>query len=70
MHTNHPPQLAPQPNVMLPVGATFSRTLQATDPDAGDTLAFALVSGPAGMTRTGADAALGDRRQVRPATIR
>jgi len=52
-HTNHPPQLAPQPNVILPVGTAFSRTLQATDPDAGDTLTFALVSGPAGMTLTG-----------------
>ncbi|WP_157817577.1 putative Ig domain-containing protein [Candidatus Thiodictyon syntrophicum] len=52
-HTNQAPQLAPQVNVILPVGAAFSRTLQATDPDAGDTLTFALVSGPAGMTLTG-----------------
>jgi RHS repeat-associated protein len=52
-HTNQAPQLAPQANVILPVGTAFSRTLQATDPDAGDTLTFALVSGPAGMTLTG-----------------
>ncbi|MBK8741484.1 MAG: VCBS repeat-containing protein [Betaproteobacteria bacterium] len=54
VHTNRPPQLAPQSNVILPVGTAFTRTLQATDPDAGDTLTFALVSGPMGMTRTGA----------------
>lgn len=52
-HTNQAPQLVPQPNVILPVGTAFSRTLQATDPDADDTLTFALVSGPAGMTLTG-----------------
>jgi len=52
-HTNQPPQLAPQASVILPVGTTFNRTLQATDPDAGDPLTFALVSGPAGMTLTG-----------------
>ena len=54
VRTNQPPQLAAQPNVILPVGTPFSRTLQATDPDAGDILTFALVSGPSGMTRTGA----------------
>ncbi|MEO8306030.1 MAG: RHS repeat-associated core domain-containing protein [Betaproteobacteria bacterium] len=54
VHTNQPPQLAPQANVILPVGSAFSRTLQASDPDAGDTLTLALVSGPAGMTLTGA----------------
>ena len=54
VHTNHPPQLAPQPNVILPVGTAFARTLQAADPDAGDVLAFALGAHPAGMLLTGA----------------
>ncbi|MBK9441607.1 MAG: hypothetical protein IPN53_09935 [Comamonadaceae bacterium] len=52
VHTNQAPQLAPQPNLILPVGTVFTRTLQATDPDAGDVLAFSLVSGPAGMALT------------------
>ncbi len=54
VHTNQPPQLALQVNVILPLGTAFNRTLQATDPDAGDTLTFALVSGPPGMSLTGA----------------
>ncbi len=55
VHTNQPPQLAPQPNVILPVGTAFTRMLQATDPDAGDVLTFALgTTHPAGMTLTGA----------------
>lgn len=32
------------------LGQTFSATVQATDADAGDTLTYALVSGPTGMT--------------------
>jgi hypothetical protein len=52
---NRPPVLAAQADVTLPVGVTFSRTLSATDPDAGDTLTFALVSGPPGMTLSGAN---------------
>ncbi len=39
--------------MILPVGTALRRILQATDPDAGDTLTFALVSGLAGMTLTG-----------------
>lgn len=54
VHTNQPPQLAPQTDVILPVGTAFNRTLQATDPDLGDTLTFALVSGPPGMSLSGA----------------
>ncbi|MEO8345815.1 MAG: PASTA domain-containing protein, partial [Betaproteobacteria bacterium] len=50
---NHPPQLGPQPDASLLVGASFSRTLSATDPDVGDTLTFALVSGPPGLTLSG-----------------
>jgi hypothetical protein len=34
----------------VPAGATFTRALSATDPDAGDTLTYSLVSGPPGMT--------------------
>ena len=48
------PALGAQDNVVLPVGATFARTLTATDPDVGDTPVFALVSGPSGMTLAGA----------------
>lgn len=52
VHTNQAPQLAPQADATVRIGTTFTRTLTATDPDAGDTLTFALVSGPAGMTLT------------------
>ena len=55
VHTNHPPQLQPQNNQIVSIGTSFTRKLTATDPDAGDTLTFALVAGPAGMTLTGAD---------------
>ncbi len=37
-------------------GATFTRALSATDPDAGDTLTYSLVSGPPGMTVSAAGA--------------
>lgn len=57
VHTNHAPQLAVQPNVILPVGTAFARLLQASDPDVGDTQSFTLVSGPNGMTLAGADLA-------------
>lgn len=50
---DHPPKLAPQPDATLPAGDTFTRTLTATDPDAGDTLVFTLVTGPPGMTLVG-----------------
>ncbi len=52
--TDTAPTLGDQGNVTLPVGTTFTRSLTATDPDAGDTLTFALVSSPAGMTLSGA----------------
>jgi RHS repeat-associated protein len=54
VHTNHAPQLGPQASLTMPVGTAFARTLTASDPDAGDVLGFTLVSGPAGMTLTGA----------------
>jgi RHS repeat-associated protein len=53
-HTNQPPQLQPQANATIDIGTTFSRTLVASDPDDGDVLTFSLVSGPTGMTLTGA----------------
>ncbi|MEO6749733.1 MAG: putative Ig domain-containing protein, partial [Casimicrobiaceae bacterium] len=54
VYTNHPPQLAAQPDATLPAGSEFSRVLTATDPDAGDTLTYALVAGPPGLTLSGA----------------
>jgi hypothetical protein len=50
---DRPPSLDPQPDARVAAGAAFLRTLTATDPDSGDTLTFALVSGPAGMTLAG-----------------
>ena len=57
VHVNRPPVMQPQVNQVVAVGTPFARKLAATDPDAGDTLTFALDSGPAGMTITGADLA-------------
>ncbi|MEO8974409.1 MAG: PASTA domain-containing protein, partial [Casimicrobiaceae bacterium] len=54
VYTNHPPQMAAQPDAVLAAGDPLTRTLSATDPDVADTLTFALVSGPAGMTLSGA----------------
>ena len=53
VHTNRPPQLAAQINTILPVGNAFNRTLQASDPDNGDSLTFALVTAPVGMALSG-----------------
>lgn len=50
---NQPPKLGAQADERVPTGGTFSRTLTATDPDAGDVLTFALLSGPAGLTING-----------------
>lgn len=50
---NRPPQLAPQDDVSVLAGSVFSRALAASDPDAGDVLTFALVSGPTGMQLVG-----------------
>ncbi|MEP7181304.1 MAG: RHS repeat-associated core domain-containing protein [Betaproteobacteria bacterium] len=55
VHTNHAPALQPQNNQIVAIGTTFTRKLAATDPDAGDTLTFSLMSGPSGMTISGAD---------------
>ena len=53
-HVNQPPQLAPQADETVRIGTTFTRTLKATDPDAGDTMSFGLVAGPPGMVLNGA----------------
>ncbi len=53
VHTNRAPQLAAQINAILPIGTAFNRTLQASDLDEGDTLTFALVAAPTGMTISG-----------------
>ncbi|MEO8136003.1 MAG: Ig-like domain-containing protein, partial [Betaproteobacteria bacterium] len=53
VRTNLAPQLAAQLNVILPIGTVFNRTLTAMDPNVGDTLTLALVSGPTGMTLSG-----------------
>ncbi len=54
-NANRPPVLAAQADASIAVGNLFTRTLVGTDPDAGDTLTYALVSGPAGMTVGGAN---------------
>jgi beta-lactam-binding protein with PASTA domain len=55
---NRPPRFtsASTADARVQVGAPFARTLEAVDPDAGDSLVYALVSGPAGLTVSGAGA--------------
>ncbi|MEO8305631.1 MAG: RHS repeat-associated core domain-containing protein [Betaproteobacteria bacterium] len=52
---NQPPLLSLQADATVSIGTTFVRTLNATDSDAGDTMTFALLSGPGGMTLIGAN---------------
>lgn len=54
---NRPPVLAAQQDASQALGSAFSRNLTATDPDDANTLTYALVSGPAGMTINGANLA-------------
>jgi hypothetical protein len=56
---NRPPRLtaASRADAASSVGAVFSRTLVAIDPDTPETLTYSLVEGPAGMT-VAADGAL------------
>ncbi len=51
LNANRPPQFtaASRADASGSVGATYARTLTATDPDAGDVLTYALVSGPSGL---------------------
>lgn len=55
VQSNRAPVLAAQADASLTAGSLFTRTLTATDPDAGNTVTFGLVSGPSGMTLTGAN---------------
>ena len=50
---NHPPQFGAQADERVQAGGAFARTLVATDQDAGDTLSFQLIAGPAGLTLSG-----------------
>ncbi|HEX5071128.1 MAG TPA: putative Ig domain-containing protein [Vicinamibacterales bacterium] len=43
------PILDPQADATTPAGTPYSRTINALDPNPGDLLTFALVSGPAGL---------------------
>jgi RHS repeat-associated protein len=54
VRTNLAPQLAVQPDATLAIGTPFARALAAVDPN-GDALTFQLLSGPPGMTLTGAN---------------
>lgn len=51
LNANRPPQFtaASRENATASVGANYVRTLAATDPDAGDSLTYTLVSGPGGL---------------------
>jgi RHS repeat-associated protein len=49
---NDAPVLGPLTDDVATAGATYTKTLTATDPD-GDVLTFTLLSGPAGMTLAG-----------------
>ncbi|MGH7787861.1 MAG: RHS repeat-associated core domain-containing protein [Candidatus Binatia bacterium] len=54
---NRPPALGALADAVIPSGVLFARLLTATDPDPGDTLTFALLSGPEGMNLAGAQLA-------------
>jgi len=47
---NHPPVINSAAPVTATVGQPYSYGVQATDPDAGDTLTFSLFTAPGGMT--------------------
>ncbi|MCC6193284.1 MAG: PASTA domain-containing protein, partial [Burkholderiales bacterium] len=51
-NANRPPQFtaASRQNATTGAGANYARALLAIDPDSGDTLTYALVSGPSGLT--------------------
>jgi hypothetical protein len=52
LDANQPPKftVASKADGAIAGGGTFTRTLTATDPDAGETQTYSLVNGPAGMT--------------------
>lgn len=47
---NRPPVLAPIPNQSIGAGQTLTFTASATDPDAGQTVAYSLVGAPSGAS--------------------
>ena len=47
---NRAPSITSTPSALAPVGKNYTYTVQATDPDAGDTITYQLLEGPAGMT--------------------
>ncbi|MEW6298613.1 MAG: putative Ig domain-containing protein, partial [Thermodesulfobacteriota bacterium] len=47
---NSPPQITSAPITVATAGQPYGYTVEATDPDAGDTLLFSLATAPAGMT--------------------
>ncbi|MEQ8804036.1 MAG: putative Ig domain-containing protein, partial [Haliea sp.] len=70
--SNSPPQLTVPGNQSLRVGTAISAQASATDPDAGDTLSFSLIDGPAGMTidpNTGALSWTPQANQARTADV-
>lgn len=50
---NRPPTIAQIPPRRIPAGAAFQLAITASDPDPGDTVTIALVSGPSGLTVNG-----------------
>ncbi len=50
---NHAPVLGALVDDVTSVGASYTKTLTATDPDAGDVLSWTLLTGPSGLTLTG-----------------
>jgi len=49
-NTNDPPQITSAPVIAATEDALYSYDVDATDPDAGDSLTFSLLLAPAGMT--------------------
>jgi RHS repeat-associated protein len=48
--TNNPPTITSTPVTTAAVGQAYSYDVEATDPDAGDTLIYSLTTAPTGMT--------------------
>ncbi|HWB02367.1 MAG TPA: putative Ig domain-containing protein [Verrucomicrobiales bacterium] len=54
----HAPVLTLPPNAVLPAGTAWEVSATATDADAGDTLTYTLLAGPAGLTLDAATGAI------------
>ena len=48
--TNRPPVIVTVPSTVATVGASYSYDVDATDPDVGDTLSYALTTAPGNMS--------------------